>query len=89
MWLIEFGLSFYGGLTTKRDSNYKFIEYLEIFVQLKVFDLTSLLTWLVIWMASSNVKFNEYHFLSEISWGFLLRQLCKRQLFSQKFNCWL
>ena len=21
------------------------------------------------------------------SWGFLLRQLCKRQLFSQKFNC--
>ena len=22
------------------------------------------------------------------SWGFLLRQLCKRQLFSQKFNCW-
>ena len=23
------------------------------------------------------------------SWGFLLRQLCKRQLFSQKFNCWL
>ena len=26
-----------------------------------------------------------------ISWGFLLRQLilCKRQLFSHKFNCWL
>ena len=27
--------------------------------------------------------------LESKSWGFLLRQLCNRQLFSQKFNCWL
>ena len=24
-----------------------------------------------------------------LSWGFLEHQLCKRQLFRQKFNCWL
>ena len=28
-------------------------------------------------------------FATSKSWGFLLHQLCKRQLFCPKFNCWL
>ena len=54
-----------------------------------------------IWVNEQNIQHNfcdqfNYGFImkSLYSWGFLLRQLsrhqlCKRQLFSQKFNCWL
>ena len=31
----------------------------------------------------------KYLFCASRRWGFLLRQLYKRQLFRQKFNCWL
>ena len=36
------------------------------------------------WNCTSALK---YWNLRDISWGFLLRQLCKRQLFSHNFNC--
>ena len=39
--------------------------------------------------ASSNGHFNICQHIIEITLGFLQRQLCKSQLFRQKFNCWL